>query len=97
MRTRPSNTASAFLATSVLALTMLTGCSSGPLDTSCSEFNEKSEAEQIEIATEWNKDAVGEEMAEMGAAGVRDSMLTYCADEAHADDKVGDLEYSFGG
>lgn len=85
------------IAGGVLALSALTGCSSGPLDTSCSEFMDLPESEQTTIVIEWDKDAGNsEELAEIGASGNLASFRDYCGDEANADDKIRDLELSFG-
>lgn len=87
----------AALATGALmALTTLVGCSSGPLDTTCSEFMEKPTDEQTDIIVEWNKDSVGEELAKISADSNLGTFQTYCADPTHADDKIRDLEFSFG-
>lgn len=96
-QTQRRRTPAAIIAGGVLTLATLTGCSSGPLDTKCSEFMDSSESEQTDIIVEWNKDAgISEEMAEMGASGYLDSFRNYCGDEAHADDKIGDLDLTFG-
>lgn len=96
-KSRQRHTPVAIVAGGVLALTMLTGCSSGPLDTSCSEFNELSETAQTDIVIAWDKDSgTSQEMAEIGASGNLASFRDYCGDEAHADDKIRELELTFG-
>ena len=95
-RTGRRTTPAALVAGGVLALATLTGCSSGPLDTTCSEFMEKSTEEQTEIVTEWNKDSVGEELAEISASSNLGSFQSYCSDPANSDDKIKDLEFTFG-
>ena len=90
-------TPAALVTGSVLALTTLTGCSSGPLDASCEEFMNKSESEQIDVITEWNKDSgLGDDLAEMGSSMYLQDFKAYCSDESHADDKIKDLELTFG-
>ena len=95
-RTGRRTTPAALVAGGVLALATLTGCSSGPLDTTCSEFMEKSTEEQTEIVAEWNKDSVGEELAEISASSNLGSFQSYCSDPANSDDKIKDLEFTFG-
>lgn len=94
---RRQATPAAFIAGGVLALATLTGCSSGPLDTKCSEFVEMSETEQADVVKAWNKDkGMDGPMAEMSADSDRASMQDYCSDDSHADDKIGDLVQTFG-
>lgn len=90
-----TRTSVALVAGGVLALSGLTGCSSGPLDTKCSDFMNMSADEQTDIAIEWNKDSVGGDMAKVAASSTVSGFQTYCADPDHADDKISELEYTF--
>lgn len=95
--TYPTSKPAAFVAGGVLALTTLTGCSSGPLETKCSEFMEMPATEQAEIITAWNEEnGMGGPLSEFSAESDLASFKTYCGDQDHADDKVKDLTMTFG-
>lgn len=87
----------ALFATGVFSLVTLTGCSNGPLDTKCSEFVEMSESEQADVVKAWSDENGGAGgLGDITADSDRASMQSYCAEESHADDKIGDLVQTFG-
>lgn len=84
------------LAASIIAF----GCggSGGTLAISCTDFLEKAENEQLDIATSFgSKSLYGDDDPATdavipGVQGYKDSLVEYCSDSDHSDESLSDLD-----
>jgi hypothetical protein len=71
-------------------------CATDPLNIKCSEYITSPESEQLELAAQWAakpRDQVTE-IERIAAQGYRKDFLAYCPN--HPDDRLNQLEISFG-
>lgn len=95
---RPGRVAAAAVVVPFVALA-LAGCDASASGPTCKEFLAMGDAERTTAIIDWAKEhdpQVDQDNPQVGLSGAalfrdRGSLITYCQDSSHADDRLGDL------
>lgn len=84
--------AAAWVALAVGLGVVLSGCGGGgPMDTTCGEYLEKSEATQLTLASQWSYPDQSKPSPEYNGTPWREKLLAYCSNSSSKDTKLKEI------